>query len=99
MGVDIIRIAAENQLSAILGLLELAGSEEKFAQIDLGFEIVGLQFGRSAEFLVGSSPNSLAQVGLRKAIMRLTEILVDLNGIEIFNARFTIFALLEILVA
>ncbi len=70
LGLRVLRITFQNDLSALASFQIFASRENQVAQVQLRLPVGRLERGRAHQFLVTVCPVRLSQIGLRQLIVR-----------------------------
>jgi hypothetical protein len=98
VGANIVGVLIEDELSAILRVLESVRRHQYIANFDVRLEVFGLEINRAVELLEGFVQGSALQVAVSQSFMRRGKLWINLNSVLILKTCLGILAGIEIFI-
>ena len=92
----IVGLPDDQQISVLLGLLQVATCDQQVGEIDVGLIILGFNFNRTRQLLIRASPLLQLQIGLRQLIVSLGETRVHLDRVAELDSGFAVLFFFEV---
>ena len=92
----VLRFTLQYDLGVIASVWNLAGCQQQISEIELSFEIVGINFDSLHQFLIRVQPVSLFQICLREFVMCFSVFGIDLDRILKLDGGFAVLGVLKI---
>lgn len=99
VGIGVIGLRCNDRISLCLSVVGPASGKEHVSQVDPRLVVRRLKVDGPLEFAVSSAQGAHMHIRLRQGIVRLGEVLVDLQGVGILNGGFPVLALGAILLS
>ena len=92
----ILRFALQYDCGVTSSVWNLAGRQQQISEIELSFEIVGINFDSLHQFLIRVQPVGLFQICLREFVMCFSVFGIDLDRILKLDGGFAVLGVLKI---